>query len=152
MGIKVISTNRKAFHDFEIGEKYEAGMSLLGTEVKALRLGKVNLGDGWVDITQDGEAFLREAQIGHYSHGNRQNHEEKRPRRLLLNRSELDKLTRATFEKGYTVVPLQIYFKDRRIKLEIGVGRGKKHYDKRESSKKKDADREIARAMRRSKD
>lgn len=152
MGIKVISTNRKAFHDFEIGEKYEAGMSLLGTEVKALRLGKVNLGDGWVDITQDGEAFLREAQIGHYSHGNRQNHEEKRPRRLLLKRSELEKLARATFEKGYTVVPLSIYFKERRIKLEIGVGRGKKHYDKRESSKKKDADREIARAMRRSKD
>lgn len=148
MGIKIISKNRKAFHNFEVGDKFEAGIELVGTEVKALRAAKVNLGEGWVDITNEGEAILKEAHIGHYEFGNRMNHSETRPRRLLLHKREISKLSRAVSEKGLSVVPLKIYFKGRYIKLEIGIGRGKKHYDKRDSSKTKDANREIARAMK----
>lgn len=148
MGIKVISKNKKAFHNFDIGDSFEAGIELVGTEVKALRGGKVNLGDGWIDINQNQEAVLKEAQIGHYSHGNIMNHEERRPRRLLLHRREIDKLERAVTEKGLSIVPLKIYFKGRYIKLEIALGKGKKAYDKRESSKKKDANKEIQRAMK----
>lgn len=147
-GIKIISKNRKAFHEFEIGDKYEAGLSLLGTEVKALRDGRVNLNDGWVDLDAYGQAHLREVQIGHYTHGNQFNHDEKRPRQLLLNKAEIYKLMRATSEKGFSIIPLAIYFKGSWIKVEIGVGRGKKLHDKRESSKKKDASREMARHMR----
>lgn len=148
MEIKGISKNRKAFHDYEITEKFEAGIALLGTEVKALRDTRVNLNDGWVDITADGEAILKEVHIGHYSHGNRENHAEKRERKLLLKKSELAKLTRMTSEKGYSIVPLSIYFSGRYIKVEIGVGRGKKAFDKRESAKKKDAVREVQRVLK----
>ncbi|MFW7379381.1 MAG: SsrA-binding protein SmpB [Oligoflexus sp.] len=148
MGIKVISKNKKAFHNYEIGDSMEAGIELLGTEVKALRAAKVNLGDGWVDIVNNSEAYLREVHIGHYSHGNIMNHEERRDRRLLLHKREIHKLIRAIDEKGYSVVPLKIYFKGRYIKIEIALGKGKKSYDKRESSKKKDANREISRALK----
>jgi SsrA-binding protein len=148
MGIKVISKNKKAFHNFDIGDSFEAGIELVGTEVKALRGGKVNLGDGWIDINENHEAVLKQAQIGHYSHGNIMNHEERRPRRLLLHRREIDKLERAVTEKGLSIVPLKIYFKGRYIKLEIALGKGKKAFDKRESSKKKDANKEIQRAMK----
>ncbi len=148
MGIKVISKNKKAFHDYEIGDRFEAGIELTGTEVKALRAGKVNLSDGWIDISSAGEAWLKEAHIGHYSHGNIMNHAEKRERRLLLNKRELVKLTRSMQEKGFSIVPIKIYFKGHYIKLEIALGKGKKSFDKRESAKKKDANREIARAMR----
>ena len=148
MGIKIISKNRKAFHNYEIGDLFEAGIELLGTEVKALRINKVNLGDGWVDITSNQEAILKETHIGHYSHGNRFNHEETRPRRLLLHRREIIKLTRAMNEKGYSIVPTKIYFKGRYIKVEIGLGKGKKAYDKRQSNKEKDAKREIQRALK----
>lgn len=151
MGIKIISKNRKAFHNFEIGDKFEAGMELLGTEVKALRAAKVNLGEGWIDITRDGEAILKDTHIGHYEFGNRMNHNETRPRRLLLNKRELAKLNRAVSEKGYSIVPLKIYFKGSYIKLEIGLGKGKKHFDKRESAKTKDANREVARALKQNK-
>ncbi|SMF55268.1 SsrA-binding protein SmpB [Pseudobacteriovorax antillogorgiicola] len=147
MGIKIISKNRKAFHNFEIGEKLEAGIELQGTEVKALRATKVNLGEGWVDI-DSGEAILKDCHIGHYEFGNRMNHDETRPRRLLLNKRELIKLSRSVNEKGFSIVPLKIYFKGRYIKVEIGLGKGKKHFDKRESSKKKDASREMARALK----
>ena len=147
-GIKVISSNKKAFHNYEIGEKWEAGIALLGTEVKALRDGRVNLGDGWVEITDDLEAVLREVHIGHYSHGNIMNHAERRGRKLLLHRRELSKMQRSINEKGLSVVPLKIYFKGGYIKIEVGIGRGKKSYDKRQSNKAKDASKEIARAMK----
>ena len=148
MGIKIISKNRKAFHNYDIGDSWEAGISLQGTEVKALRATKVNLGDGWVDITANGEAILKEVHIGHYDFGNRANHDERRPRRLLLHKNEINKLGRAIAEKGFSVVPLKIYFKNSRIKVEIALGKGKKSHDKRETSKQKDANREISRAMK----
>ena len=147
-GIKVIDSNKKAFHNYEIGEKWEAGIALTGTEVKALRDGRVNLGDGWVNITEDLQAILMDVHIGHYSHGNYMNHEERRERRLLLHQSEIVRLARNINEKGLSVVPIKIYFKNSFIKVEIAVGKGKKSYDKRESSKTKDANREIARVMK----
>lgn len=148
MAVKIISKNRKAFHNYEIGDAYEAGIALLGTEVKALRVNKVNLGDGWVDINANGNAVLMETHIGHYSHGNRFNHEEMRPRRLLLHRRELAKLSRAIHEKGLSIVPTKIYFKGRYVKIEIALGKGKKSYDKRQANKTKDANREIHRALK----
>jgi SsrA-binding protein len=147
-GIKVISSNRKAFHEYTIGDKWEAGLSLQGTEVKALRDGRVNLSDGWIDITDEHEAILREVHIGHYSHGNIMNHEERRPRRLLLHSHEIDKLARAIREKGFTLLPLKIYFKGRHIKLEVALGKGKKSHDKRDAAREKDAKKEISRAMK----
>ncbi|RYZ51054.1 MAG: SsrA-binding protein SmpB [Proteobacteria bacterium] len=146
--IKVISSNKKAFHNYEIGEKWEAGIALKGTEVKALRDGRVNLGDGWVNITDDLEAVLMEIQIGHYTFGNYANHEERRNRKLLLNKNELTKISKAIKQKGLSVVPTRIYFKGSFVKVEIAIGRGKKSHDKRESSKENDAKREIARTMR----
>ncbi len=146
-GIKVIASNKKAFHEYTIGDKYEAGLSLQGTEVKALRDGRVNLSDGWVDLSEH-EAILREVHIGHYSHGNIMNHMERRPRRLLLHANEIAKLGRAVKEKGFSLVPLKIYFKGSYIKIEIGLGKGKKSHDKREASKEKDAKREIHRVMK----
>ncbi|MES2745961.1 MAG: SsrA-binding protein SmpB [Bdellovibrionota bacterium] len=147
-GIKVIATNKKAFHNYEIGETWEAGIALRGTEVKALRDGRVNLGDGWVNITDDNEAILMEIQIGLYAFGNLNNHEERRNRKLLLNSHELTRLAKQVNEKGLSIVPIKIYFKGSLVKVEIAIGRGKKSHDKRESNKEKDANREIARAMR----
>jgi len=148
MTITIISKNRKAFHDFEVGERFEAGIALQGTEVKALRAAKVNLSEGWVDLGDDG-AWLRDTHIGHYSHGNIMNHLETRPRRLLLHKSELLKLEKAVSEKGHTVVPTQIYFKGPHVKVEVAVAKGKKAHDKRDVKRKKEADREMERAMKR---
>ncbi len=148
MGIKIISKNRKAFHNYEISDRLEAGISLQGTEVKALRAGKVNLGEGWVDINDDGEAFLKDVHIGQYTHGNIMNHEETRPRRLLLHKRELHKLSRATQAKGFAVVPISIYFKRSYIKVEIALGKGKKAFDKRQSEKEKDAKKMISRVLK----
>lgn len=148
MTIKVISKNRRAYHDYEVGESFEAGLQLVGTEVKALRAAKVNLSDGWVDV-DDGEAWLKDAKIGAYSHGNIMNHAETRPRRLLLHKKEIAKLMRLISEKGYTVVPTQMYFKGAFVKVEIAVAKGKKAHDKRDTSKKREADREMERAMKR---
>ena len=150
MGIKIISSNRKAFHEYHISDKFEAGLELCGTEVKSLREGRVNMTDGWVDLTDRGEAYLNDVHISKYSHGTHENHEEQRARRLLLHRKEIDQLGEAVGEKGMTIVPLKIYFKSSRIKVEIGMGRGKKLHDKRESAKKKEAQRDIDRAMRHS--
>lgn len=147
-GIKVISSNRKAFHEYTISDKWEAGISLRGTEVKALRDAKINLSDGWIEISDDGEAFLHDVHIGHYTHGNIMNHLERRTRRLLLHRQELQRLARAVQEKGFSLLPLKIYFKGRYIKLEIGLGKGKKSYDKRDTAREKDAEREIHRALK----
>lgn len=148
MGIKIITDNRKAFHEYIVTDRLEAGIALSGTEVKSARAGKVNLSEGWVNFDDNGEAWLLEAHIGKYSHGNIMNHEEKRPRKLLLKKREIVKLTQSTQEKGYTVLPLKMYFKDSFVKVEIGVAKGKKLHDKRETAKSKEADRDMARAMR----
>ena len=148
MDNKVLATYRKAYHEYAIHETYEAGIALQGTEVKALRSGKANLSEGWVSVA-NGEAVLRELHISHYSHGNIMNHAETRERKLLLNRNELIKLEEKVAHKGFSIIPLQIYFKGRFIKVEIALAKGKKQYDKRESEKEKQSGRDIARAMRR---
>ena len=147
MSIKVLVSNRKAFHEYTVEDKYESGIVMTGTEVKSLRAGKANINDGWVDV-MNSEAFLLEAHISHYEQGNRYNHIEKRPRKLLLHRAEINKITRKIEEKGYTIVPLKIYFKDNLIKVEIALAKGKKLHDKRDAAKKKDSDREMKRALR----
>ena len=144
---KLITTNRKAFHDYFILQKFEAGVQLTGTEVKSLREAQVNLKDSYVIFKGD-EAFLFGAHINPYAHGNRENHEPERTRKLLLHRREIEKLQSQTVEKGLTVVPLRLYFKGGRVKAEIGVVRGKKQFDKRETEKRREADRETAAAMK----
>lgn len=146
-GEKVIATNRKAFHDYFVLQKMEAGIALTGTEVKSLRDGAVNLKDSYVSFDR-GEAFLVGAHISPYSHGNLQNHEPERKRKLLLHKREIDKLFGQVVEKGLTVVPLRLYFKKGRIKAEIAIVRGKKLYDKRESEKRRELDREAEAAIK----
>lgn len=148
MGVKIVAKNKKAYHEYEILEKLEAGISLLGTEVKSIRLGKISFGDGWVEITQEGIPILRDVHISHYSFGNINNHEEKRARPLLLKKREIDKLIRAVDTKGLTLVPIQVYLKGQLVKVEVALARGKKLHDKRESSKQKTANREMERAIR----
>lgn len=146
-GEKLIASNKKAFHDYFVLQKAEAGVALTGTEVKSLRDGKANIKDSYV-IFKDGEAFLFNAHISPYSHGNLQNHEPERSRKLLLHRREIEKLREQVVEKGLTVVPLRLYFKGGKVKVEIAVVRGKKLYDKRETEKKRELDREAAVAMK----
>ncbi|MCK5126604.1 MAG: SsrA-binding protein SmpB [candidate division Zixibacteria bacterium] len=145
--IKVITTNRKAFHEYYISDRFEAGLSLVGTEVKSLRDGKVQMSDAYV-VIENGEAFLVNLHINQYKMSHLDNHEPARKRRLLLNKREIGKLRRASLEKGYTIVPLKIYFKGPYAKVEIGMARGKRQYDKRESIAKRESDRDIARKMR----
>jgi len=146
-GEKVFATNKKAFRDYFIMEKYEAGISLLGTEVKAIREGRLNLKDSYA-MVRGGEAFLFNCHISPYSHGNRENHEPTRTRKLLLHQKEIKKLIGKTQEKGLTLVPLRVYLKRGKIKIELGVGRGKKLIDKRETVRRKEADREARAAMK----
>ncbi|MEA2345492.1 MAG: SsrA-binding protein [Thermoanaerobaculia bacterium] len=146
-GEKLIASNKKAFHDYFVLQKAEAGVALTGTEVKSLRDGKANIKDSYV-LFKDGEAFLFNAHISPYSHGNLQNHEPERNRKLLLHRREIEKLREQVVEKGLTVVPLRLYFKGGKVKVEIAVVRGKKLYDKRETEKKRELDREAAVAMK----
>ena len=147
-GEKLIASNKKAFHDYHVLDKYEAGMELTGTEVKSLRDRGATLKDSYV-VFKAGEAFLFGAHISPYTHGNRENHDPERTRRLLLHRRELEKLEAQVVEKGLTIVPLRLYFKGGRVKAEIAVVRGKKLYDKRESEKKREADRETAMEVKR---
>jgi SsrA-binding protein len=147
-GEKLIASNRKAFHEYFVLQKMEAGIALKGTEVKALREGLVNLKDSYVNF-EGGEAFLFGMHISPYTHGNRENHDPERTRKLLLHRREIEKLRVQLVEKGLTIVPLRLYFKGGRVKAEIAIVRGKKLYDKRETEKRKDADREAAAAMKR---
>lgn len=147
MGIKIIATNKKAYHDYYIEETFEAGISLQGTEVKSIRAGKVNLKEAFCRI-KDGEVYINNMNVAEYAFGNRENHDPTRMRKLLLHHTEIDKLTRLTEQKGLTMVPTKIYFKKNYIKLEIGVGRGKKLHDKRETLKRKEADREMAKAIK----
>jgi SsrA-binding protein len=145
--VKVVCQNRKAYHDYHIEETIEAGMALLGTEVKSLRDGKANLKDSYV-LMKDGEAFLLNSHISPYSHGNILNHDPLRTRKLLMHREEIDKLSGKAATKGFTLIPLKIYFKDSRAKVEIGVAKGKRLFEKRETIKEREAQREIERAMR----
>ncbi len=144
---KVVTKNRKAFHDYHIDDKFEAGISLVGTEVKSLRAGSANLKESYV-IIKDGEAFLFNCHISPYSHGNLQNHEPLRTRKLLLHKKEISRLWGSISQKGYTIVPLKIYFKNGKAKVEIGLGRGKRQYEKRATIKEKEANREIERHMK----
>lgn len=146
---KIIATNREARHHFEILQTVEAGMVLTGTEVKSTKANKIAFNDAFVEL-RNGEAFLNHFHIAEYSHGNRANHEPMRTRKLLLHKDQIVELKAAIEEKGKTVIPLSIYLKRGRIKLEIGVARGKKLHDKRDSSKERDAKREMAKAMKRS--
>jgi SsrA-binding protein len=145
----VVSTNRKAYHDYFIQETYEAGISLLGTEVKSLREGKVNLKDSYV-IIKNNEAFLLNCHISPYSHGNIQNHEPLRTRKLLLHKREINRLWGKLSQKGLALIPLRIYFKKGKAKVEIGVARGKRKYEKREAIKEKEARREIEKYLKKS--
>jgi len=147
-GIKLISKNRQAFFLYEILETYEAGISLLGTEVKSIRAGKVNLKDGYIFI-RNHEALLTNVHISPYqASGNYFNHDPLRTRKLLLHKKEITKLIGKTQEKGLTLVPIKMYFKGSKIKIEIGLGRGKKLHDKRETVKRRDDQRDISRAMK----
>jgi SsrA-binding protein len=147
-GVKVLVRNRRALHDYAIEERMEAGVALTGSEVKSLRDQRASIGDGFA-IVRGGEVWLVNVQIQEYPFAHQQNHEPMRERRLLLHRREIDKLDTKTNQRGYSLVPLSIYLKDGRIKIELGLGRGKKHYEKRESLKEAEAKREIDRAMNR---
>jgi len=145
--MKVICQNRKAYHDYHIEETFEAGIALSGTEVKSLREGKANVKESYV-IIKDHEVFLLSCHISHYSHGNIMNHDPLRTRKLLLHRKEINRLWGKTAMRGFTLIPLKIYFKGPVAKVEIALARGKKLFEKRETIKEKDARREIARAIR----
>lgn len=145
-GRKMIAQNRKARYDFHIDDTMEAGLVLQGTEVKSLRAGRATLVDGFGEI-HNGEAFLHGVHIPEYTEGTWTNHEPRRVRKMLLNRSEIDKWERKVNERGYTIVPLALYFKDGRAKVEIALARGKKTYDKRQSLAAKQADREKQQAL-----
>ena len=147
MGEKIITVNRKARHDYEIIDTYEAGLVLLGTEVKALRAGKANLKDSFARL-KNGEVWLHGVHISPYSHGTYNNHDPERTRKLLLNRREIRKLVGRVEEAGLTLVPLRLYFKDGKAKVQIALARGKKQYDKRQDIAKRDVQREIARKFK----
>jgi len=146
-GIVVVARNKRAFHDYFIGDKIEAGIVLTGTEVKSLRAGRASLVDAFATIDA-GEVWLRGANIPEYLQGTYHNHAAKRNRKLLLNRREITKLERTTAQSGRTLVPLSLYFKDGYAKVELAVGTGKHEWDKRQAIAARDADREIARALR----
>ncbi|MDA8172647.1 MAG: SsrA-binding protein SmpB [Nitrospiraceae bacterium] len=146
--MRPVAENRKAYHDFFIDETCEAGIALTGTEVKSIREGKANLRDSYV-LIKDGEAFLLNCHISPYSHGNIMNHEPLRTRKLLLKKREIERLRGQIIQKGFTLVPLKMYFKGPYVKLEIGLARGKKFFDKREALKEKEAGRQIERALKR---
>lgn len=144
---KEILTNRQAFHEYHIDDRYEAGAALVGTEVKSIMAGRIQLKDSYVAV-KDGEVWLMNAHISPYSHGNQQNHEPLRTRKLLLHRREIDKLEKETMQKGMTLVVTSIYWKNGRIKFEIGVARGKKLYDKRETQMRKTIDKETRQELK----
>ena len=144
---KTVATNREAYHNYFILETYEAGIQLAGTEVKSARAGRVSLKDGYVTV-RDGQAWLLNVHISPYTHGNRQNHDPDRDRRLLMHKREIIRLQSKIQEKGLTLVPTKLYFKGNLIKCEIGVARGKKLYDKRETEARKTQEREARAAMK----
>jgi len=145
--MKTITQNRKAYHDYHIEDTIEAGISLKGTEVKSLREGRVNLRDSYV-IIKGGEAFLLNCHISPYSHGNIMNHEPLRTRKLLMHKKEIQRLGGKVMQKGYSLIPLKMYFKGPYVKVEVGLARGRKVFEKRESIKAREAKREIERALK----
>ena len=145
-GRKIVAQNKKARHDYHIEDTYEAGMVLMGTEVKSLRAGRASLADGFVEI-DDHEVWLHAVHIPEYTQGTWTNHAARRKRKLLLNRSEIDKLERKVGDKGYTIVPLALYFKDGRAKVEIALAKGKKSWDKRHAIAERQANREKEQAL-----
>lgn len=148
MGRKIITSNRKAYHDFTIFEKYTAGIVLTGTEIKSVRRNAVNLKDSFAKI-ENGEIFLYGAHISHYEQGNRYNHKLDRVRKLLLNKKEILKIHTKVKKDGYSIIPLEMFFIEGLAKLEIGLAKGKKLYDKREAITKKTQERDIARQIKR---
>jgi SsrA-binding protein len=147
-GVKVIARNRRARHEYEILDTVEAGLVLTGTEVKSLRAGRASLADGFGQIT-DNEAWLHGVHIPVYTQGTWTNHEPRRVRKMLLHRKEIDRLASSTKERGLTLVPLSLYFRDGKAKIELGLARGKRTYDKRHDLAKRDAAREVERVLRR---
>jgi SsrA-binding protein len=147
MGEKQICNNKRAFHDYFIEERFEAGMVLQGTEVKSLRAGKASLNESFM-MVRDGEAFLHNLTISQYEFGNRQNHQPDRNRKLLMHKKEIERIYGRIREQGFSAIPLRLYFKDGLVKVEIGLGKGKKNYDKREDLKKKDSQREISKVLK----
>lgn len=147
MAEKLICQNKKAWYNYSIEETYEAGISLLGSEVKSLREGKANLGDSYAKI-KNGEIFLIDAHISAYSHANRFNHDPLRPRKLLLHKREIKRLIGKVQEKGFTLIPLRLYFSNGKAKVELGLAKGKKKYDKREALKRKAIEEEIERGRK----
>ena len=146
-GIKIAAQNRKAHHDYFVEERYEAGIELFGTEVKSIRAGTLNLKDAWCSI-QHGELFVNGMHISPYEKGNIFNKDPERVRRLLMHKKEIRKLQALVKQDGYTLIPLSVYFKDARVKVEVGLCKGKKNYDKRDAAAKRDANREIDRTMK----
>ena len=144
----IIAKNPTAYHNYEIIDKLEAGIVLYGTEIKSIRAGKVNLKDSYKKKKKNGEVYVYSMHISPYDHGNIYNKDPMRPKKLLLNKSEIHKLIGMTTLKGYTLVPIKLYFKGNFIKMELGVGKGKKLFDKREDLKKKEADRKIERYLK----
>ena len=145
---KNVSVNRKAFHDYEILSKHEAGIVLLGTEIKAIREGRVNLKDAYIDV-KSGEAVLRGAHIGQYSNASINNHEPERPRKLLLHRREINKFIQRVMVKGVSIIPLRLYFiENGRLKIEIALAKGKRSYDKKSAIKDRDIKREVNRELK----
>ena len=147
MAEKLIAENRRARHDYQLLERFEAGLVLTGTEVKSLRAGRATLGQAYADV-RDGEAWLHGAEIATYDQGNRANHDPTRTRKLLLHRREIDRLYGQVREKGLTLVPTRLYFKDGRVKVELALARGKDTVDKRRTLVERDAKRQIERAMK----
>ncbi len=147
-GNKVIARNRRARHDYAIEDVYEAGIALTGTEVKSLRAGRASLADGFAQVS-DGEVWLYNVHIPEYTLGTWTNHVPRRTRKLLLHRGEIDRLVRETSEQGLTLIPLSLYFKDGKVKVELALARGKRTYDKRQDLARRDAAREVERALRR---
>jgi SsrA-binding protein len=143
MGIKIICKNKRAGYDYFIEDKYECGMVLQGTEVKSLRQGKGIINEAFVTIDSQGEAWLQNATIPHYDFGNINNHPETRKRKLLLNKQEIIQISKQMSIKGYTLIPLALYFKDSLVKCEIGLAKGKKIFDKRDTAAKKDVERKL---------
>ena len=144
---KILTENRKARHDYFIDDEYEAGMVLLGTEVKSLRLGRVNLKDSYAKI-KNGEVFVHQMHIGQYPFAHYDNHDPLRPRKLLLHNHEIRKLIGKVQEKGYSLIPLRVYFKNGKVKLSLALARGKRKYDKREAIRERDGKRDMQRSLK----
>ncbi len=146
-GIKVIATNKKAFHDYFVEDRFECGIALFGTEVKSMRQGKVNLKESWAQV-RDGEVWVEGMHISPFEQGNIFNKDPLRTRKLLMHKSEIRKLDGLVMRQGYTLVPLEVYLKDGRMKVQLGLCKGKQLHDKRDSIAKRDSNREIQRALR----